>query len=92
MAEPSVLQKHLGSIAIPDLDTLLIQKRRVGVSAHEPQQLLNDTAEEGAFGGEEGQCGVGEGKAQGGRGEEGKGAGSSAVCACFAAVDDAPDE
>ena len=65
---------------------------RVCGPAHKPEELLDDTAEEGALGGEQGKRVVREGKTERGRGEEGEGACACTVWPWSPCVEDASDE
>jgi hypothetical protein len=42
MTEPALLQKLLGTVPIPDLDSLVRQNLRVGLPTDEPQKLLDN--------------------------------------------------
>ena len=92
VSQPAGFEERLRAVAVPDLDAALREEGRVGFSADEPEELFDDAAEVGAFGGEEGQGCVGEGEAEGGRCEEGVCAGAGAVIAGFAVGDGALDE
>ena len=65
VSQPAGVEKRLGAVAVPDLDAALGEEGGVCFSGDEPEELFDDAAEVGAFGGEEGQGCVGEGKAEG---------------------------
>lgn len=90
--QPPAVQKRPRAVAVPNLDAARRQAVRVSAPADEPEELLDDAFEVGAFGGEEGEGGVGEGEAEGGGREEGVGAGAGAVVAGLAVGDDTLDE
>jgi hypothetical protein len=92
VSQPAGVEERPGAVSVPDLDAALREEGGVCVSADEPEELFDDAAEVGAFGGEEGQGGVGEGEAEGGGCEEGVCAGAGAVVAGFAVCDGALDE
>jgi hypothetical protein len=52
VSKPYVLKEGFRAIPIPDLDALFREESRICRSSYE-QKLLDDAAEEGAFGGEE---------------------------------------
>jgi len=90
--QPAVVEERARAVAIPDLDAALGEESGIRFPVDEPEELFDDAAVEGAFGGEEGEGGVGEGEAEGGRGEDGEGAGAGAVWADGTCVEDASDE
>jgi hypothetical protein len=92
MAQAARLEERGRAVAVPDLDALGGEEGRVCRAADEPEQLLDDAAQEGALGGEEGEGVVCQGKTQGRGREEGEGAGAGAVGSRRAGVEDASDE
>lgn len=92
MAQAARLEERGRAVAVPDLDALGGEEGRVCRAADEPEQLLDDAAQEGALGGEEGEGVVCQGKSQGRGREEGEGARARAVGSRRAGVEDASDE
>lgn len=84
MSESPTFQERFGAISIPYLYTLLAEQGRVGASVNKPQELVYDSPEKSAFGGQKGQRRVRKGETEGRRGEYRDSASAGTICARLA--------